>query len=356
MAITRMNNFALNPKDQTFLPNPALPMALFGANENYSPTPVHQHIYNESTPLWVKDERSRLGLSAFKALGGIYAVSRLIQKYCLQHTGKQLDPLELLTPEARKLSASIKFVCASAGNHGLAVAKGAQMFGAHARVHLAKSVPETFAIDLRALGAQVIRSGDTYEQSVSMAKQDAIDCEGILLADGSWPGYLEPPALVMEGYTVIAEELRHQFTQNQSWPERVYLQAGVGGLAAAITYMIRKNWQVQPEITIIEPDAAPCLRNSVAAGQAVQVSGPESNMGRLDCKEPSLLALQVLSEKADRFIVVSDEQATSAADTLATFGLATSPSGAAGFAGACTDAAQSHESGATLVIVTEATR
>mgnify|MGYP006186852673 CR=1 FL=1 len=32
-----------------------------------------------------------------------------------------------------------------------------------------------------------------------------------LIADAAWPGYHRPPALVMEGYTVMAEELRESF-------------------------------------------------------------------------------------------------------------------------------------------------
>jgi diaminopropionate ammonia-lyase len=250
-----------------------------------------------------------LGLSSFKALGGIYAVARLIGKHWLSQTGQDLSAADYDNPAVRNLAATITFVCASAGNHGLAVARGAAHFGAHARVHLATTVAEAFAERLRAEDAQVLRSGGNYEASVALALQDAEESGAILLADGSWPGYFEAPSLVMEGYTLMAEELRGHFLRTSVWPSQVFLQAGVGGLAAAMASMIRACWPVQPEIIIVEPSAAPCLRDSVAAGQMVRVNGPVSNMGRVDCKEPSLLALRVHAETADRFVTVSDVQA-----------------------------------------------
>ncbi|WP_416898540.1 MAG: pyridoxal-phosphate dependent enzyme [Minwuia sp.] len=155
----------------------------------------------------------------------------------------------------------------------------------------------------------------------------------IHLADGSWPGYTEPPRLVMEGYTVMAEEMRAAFEASGGWPSHVFLQAGVGGLAAAIAAMIRRNWAVQPEIVVVEPDAAPCLKASVEAGRIVTVEGPVSEMGRLDCKTPSMLALDILTDAADRFVTVSEAEAAAAVDAAATLGIATTPSGAAGLAG-----------------------
>ena len=257
-----------------------------------------------------------MGLGSFKALGGAYAVLRLI--------------------EARG-RADVTFVTASAGNHGLSVAAGARVFGATARIHIARTVSEHFADRLRAEGATVVRSGDTYEASIAAAIADAEATGAIHLADGSWPGYTEPPRLVMEGYTVIAEELREAFEtagpDADAWPDVVYLQAGVGGLAAAMAARIRAAWSVQPRIIVIEPEAAPCLRESMRAGRIITVDGPVSEMGRLDCKTPSLLAFDILRETADAFETVSEAEAAAAVELMAAEGLATTPSGAAGVAG-----------------------
>lgn len=328
---------ALDADGARLEPNPARPLALFGSDPDYRPTAVLEVEPEARFRLLIKNETNRLGLPAFKALGGIYAVSRLIGERWYRETGEHLPLADFARPDVHRFAARLTFVCASAGNHGLAVARGARRFGASARVHLAETVPEAFVERLAREGADVRRSGADYEASVATAMQDAESSGAILLADGSWPGYLDPPALVMEGYTLIAEELREHFMRDSAWPDRVYLQAGVGGLAAAMTYMIRCNWTVQPEVIVVEPEAAPCLRESHFAGRLMRVDGPESVMGRLDCKVPSLLALDVLSRCVDRFITVSDRAAERAAERLGQYGVATTPSGAAGLAGVLGD-------------------
>jgi diaminopropionate ammonia-lyase len=292
----------------------------------YKPSPLTTVSLGEISIL-VKDETDRMGLGAFKALGGMYAVGQLI----LEQTN-DLGPADLLTDAGRAIAKDMIFVCASAGNHGMAVATGAAIFGAKSRIHLADTVPQDFANRLEAKGAVVIRSGATYEDSIVAAIKDAEDIGGIHLADGSWPGYTHPPRLVMEGYTVIAEEMRVAFEASGNWPSHVYLQAGVGGLAAGIAYMIRSNWSVQPEIIVVEPDAAPCLASSVKAGEMQTVAGPVSNMGRLDCKTPSMLAYGVLRDAADCYVSITDEQALDGVAVAKSLGFETTPSGVAGLA------------------------
>ncbi|MBV1894949.1 MAG: pyridoxal-phosphate dependent enzyme [Rhodobacteraceae bacterium] len=307
--------------------DPTRPLELLKACSVYASTPLVDAVIKNRHVL-IKDESARMGLGAFKALGGIYAVGQMIK----ETIGTPITSAELLADKMQDKAKSLTFICASAGNHGLAVATGAALFGACARVHLATPVPEEFAQRLRAKGAQVVRSGDTYEASIIAAMADAAQNDGIHLADGSWPGYTHAPHLVMEGYTVMAEEMRAAFETRGQWPTRVYLQAGVGGLAAAISYMIRLNWREQPEIIIVEPTAAPCLAESVAAGKLVTVSGPVSDMGRLDCKDASLLAFEILRDAADRFVTISELQAKSAVAAAETAGFSTTPSGAAGLA------------------------
>ncbi|WP_170410104.1 pyridoxal-phosphate dependent enzyme [Ruegeria atlantica] len=313
----------------------AKPLALLAACPAYNPSPLETRSLQGQSIL-IKDETNRMGLGAFKALGGVYAVARLIEA----RVGHPLEAGAFLDEPVKTVARTMTFVCASAGNHGMAVAAGARLFGAKARIHLADTVPEDFAVRLRDKGAEVVRSGDDYEASVAAAIGDAEATGAIHLADGSWPGYTEPPRLVMEGYTVIAEEMRTQLQSSGKWPSHVYLQAGVGGLAAGIAYMIRSNWAVQPRIIVVEPDAAPCLRDSARAGQIVTVEGPVSNMGRLDCKTPSMLALGILERCADDWVTISDAQALDAVEHARELGFATTPSGAAGLAAFLADEAK----------------
>lgn len=290
--------------------------------------------------LHAKAESERMRLGSFKALGGAFAVAQMI-----------CDAAGVADPtDAPDTAAGMTFVTASAGNHGLSVATGARIFGARAVVILPATAPEAFARRIRATGAEVI-AGGSYDESVADAMRMA-DANGWLhLADGSWPGYEERPAMIIEGYTVLAEECRAAFERQGSWPTHVFLQAGVGGLAAALAAHVRETWPQQPQIVVVEPDRAPCLQNSIRAGHPEIGDGPVSSMGRLDCKNVSLIAFEALQGDADVFLTVTDEEAEHAAALMARHGMTTTPSGAAGLAGliALAPGADCH----ALVIVSE---
>lgn len=317
-----------NRKPYLFRVDATRPLALLGSCPVYKPTPLRSLESLSKTlglaRLWVKDETQRMGLGSFKALGGAYAVAQMISDAS--------GGADLTGPKAKALAKDMTFITASAGNHGLSVAAGAKVFGAQAVIVLAETVPEGFADRIRALGARVLRSKGNYEQSIVTAKSEAAAHGWIHLADGSWEGYLDAPALVMEGYTVLAEECRAEFSRTGVWPTHVFLQAGVGGLAGSVAAHIRSHWPVQPQIIVVEPEAAACLLLSVQSGKLTHAEGPESNMGRLDCKDASLIAFEALRQDADVFVTVSDAQASAAAAELSTAGILTTPSGGAALA------------------------
>jgi diaminopropionate ammonia-lyase len=222
------------------------------------------------------------------------------------------------------------YVTASAGNHGLSVAAGAAAFGARSVIYLAETVPEAFAERLRAIGAEVVRHGAIYEQSMAGA-QEAADREGwALLSDSSWAGYFERPHTLMEGYLVLMAEAIEQMKDHGGAPSHIFLQAGVGGLAASCAALVREAWNDVPRVIVVEPDEAPALAASIAAGKAVTAPGRVSAMGRLDCKEPSLIALKGLARDADLFATISEDEGHAGARFCAEQGLPTTPSGAAG--------------------------
>ncbi|MEP3045647.1 MAG: pyridoxal-phosphate dependent enzyme [Roseibium sp.] len=267
--------------------------------------------------LFIKDERSRLGLGSFKALGAAYAIAKRADERDKNGTASDLQSaLEGVT-----------YVCASAGNHGLSLAAGAPLFGAKAVVFVADTVPEAFAERLRQLGADVVRAGDNYEAGMAEAQRQAAENGWELLPDSTWPGMIEPGRDVMEGYLVMGDEVAHQIPEP---PTHIFLQAGVGGLAAACAVSARLAWGADVKIIVVEPDAAPALWASIEAGRLAVGNGPVSSMGRLDCKEPSHLALKYLAREADAFVLVSDEEAEGTVELLGNYDLATTPSGAAG--------------------------
>lgn len=259
--------------------------------------------------VWVKDERGRMGLGSFKALGAAYVIAH-----------------DATNGEARGRT----YVTASAGNHGMSVAAGAAAFGAKSVVFIAETVPEAFALRLADQGAEVVRAGATYEASMEAAMQAADDNEWALLSDSSWPGYTGRPHRLMEGYLVLMAEGIAQMNQA---PSHIFLQAGVGGLAGSCAALARAAWGDVPCIIVVEPEVAPALHGSVAAGCPVESSGPVSDMGRLDCKMPSLIALKGLARDADVFALISEAEGQAGAGTTMVAGLPSTPSGAAGIAG-----------------------
>lgn len=259
--------------------------------------------------LYLKDERQRMGLGSFKALGAAYVIA------CDAQDG---------------IASGKTYITASAGNHGLSVAAGAQVFGAKAVIYLAETVPEVFADRLRAYGAQVERHGAIYEDSMAQAAKTAQKNGWTLLSDSSWAGYTDPPHRLMEGYLVLMAEA---VAQMKAPPSHIFLQAGVGGLAAACAAYARTAWGAGPRIIVVEPEAAPALFASIKAGSAQVTTGPSSAMGRLDCKEPSLIALKGLARDADDFLLISEAEGAAGSATVAKAGYESTPSGAAGFAG-----------------------
>jgi diaminopropionate ammonia-lyase len=279
--------------------------------------------------LYVKDERGRMGLGSFKALGAAYVIA---------HAAMTAMAAAATTPET-SLGTALSgrtYVTASAGNHGMSVAAGARLFGARAVIYLAETVPEAFALRLRDKGAEVVRAGHDYEASMQAASEAAAREGWILLSDSSWQGYTELPHRLMQGYLAMAAEAVDQMPEP---PSHILLQAGVGGLAGACAAFFRKAWGSAPRITIVEPEAAPALFESIRAGRAVETAGPVSVMGRLDCKAPSLIALAGLSRDADDFVLISERQGMGVLPVLEAAGLASTPSGAAGIAAALADPA-----------------
>jgi diaminopropionate ammonia-lyase len=240
-------------------------------------------------------------------------------------------------------------VTASAGNHGLSVAAGARVFGAKAVIYLAQTVPSSFAEQLRNKGADVVVEGENYEASMAAAAHAAVQNGWRLLSDSTWVEDTSGRD-VMEGYLALTSEV---FNQYDGTPTHVFLQAGVGGLAAAVTVAARKHWGDTPRIVVVEPEAAPALQASIVAGGPVVAPGPVSNMGRLDCKEPSHLALRALARDADAFLTLSDAYVANEIKRLEPFGLRTSPSGGAGFAGVVAQTASLGAKARVLVILSE---
>jgi diaminopropionate ammonia-lyase len=285
----------------------------------------------------IKDEGARLGQGSFKSLGGGYALMVLFKRLLERHLGRQVPVSQLLSPTARDLARSITVCCATDGNHGRSVSSAARLLGCRSVVFIHSGVSQSRA---DAIGAdEVVRVEGNYDLSVSEAERMSTERGWLLLSDTSWPGYEDIPALVGQGYTILADEaLRQSDERGYGSPTHVFLQAGVGGFAGSVaSYLIEKLARNRPKIIVVEPDRAACVFESARAGEIVSIMPTKPTiMAMLECYRPSLVAWQVLAKISDGFVTVSEDNAKDAMRRLATRDrdrIVAGESGAAGLAG-----------------------
>jgi diaminopropionate ammonia-lyase len=264
----------------------------------------------------VKDEGFRLGLGSFKALGGSYAVIRLVLEEASRKLGRPADIAELHSPEVRPIAAGMTVACATDGNHGRSVAQGAQLVGAKAAIFVHSGVSDERVAAIARCGAQMIRVKGTYDHSVAEAARVATDKGWTVVSDTSWPGYERIPGLVMQGYTAMVREALRQLPEP---PTHVFVQAGVGGIAAAVAgHLAIVLGDRRPTFVVVEPALAACLYETALAGHPVKIEhGEPTVMAMLECYEPSLIAWRVLSRVADAFMTVDEEDAVAVMNRLA---------------------------------------
>lgn len=121
----------------------------------------------------LKDEGHRLGLGSFKALGGSYAVIRIVLEAASRRLGRAVDVSELHIPEVKAVAREMTVSCATDGNHGKSVAQGAQLIGAKCAIFVHSGVTDERIAAIARFGAQMIRVKGNYDDSVAEASRIA---------------------------------------------------------------------------------------------------------------------------------------------------------------------------------------
>ena len=280
----------------------------------YEPTPLRSARDLASrlglVSVHVKDESGRFGLGSFKALGGAYGVLRVMMGEDTDpapagFTWRQGGPGGDRRGDWREQAVAPTVTCASDGNHGRSVAWGARMFGLDAVIYLPAHVTGARAAAIRSFGARVVRVDGEYDDAVAQAARDARDNGWAVISDTSYPGYMDIPRIVMVGYTVMVEEAARQ----GSPPTHVFIQGGVGGLAAAVIgHLWERLGQDRPVAVIVEPDTADGLYQSGCAGAPRVARGDlHTIMAGLSCRDISPVAWEVVGVGAHAFMTVRDE-------------------------------------------------
>lgn len=237
-----------------------------------------------------KDESTRLGLGSFKALGGAYAVQRVLED---REAAGDTSPLTVCT--------------ATDGNHGRSVSWGAQQKGIPCHIFIHAGVSEGRAASLAANGATVHRVDGNYDDSIAACIKAADENGWQIVSDTSWEGYQEIPTQVMAGYTVLAAEVIEQLGDTK--PTHIILQAGCGGMAGALIAYFWKHWREElPAIIVMESAMSDCVYASMQRDQIVLVDiVDETLMAGLSCGEVSALAWPILRYATSHVLTVGDE-------------------------------------------------
>jgi diaminopropionate ammonia-lyase len=254
---------------------------------NYASTPlISLNKLNEKLKLnkiFYKDESKRFHLKSFKALGGAYAVEKIIKGN-----------------DKKVISA------ATAGNHGRSVAWGSQKNDLECKIFISEFVSESRAEVMRNFGADVIRVKGNYEDSLNECIKQSNQNNWQIVQDVAWEGYKLVPKLTMAGYSVMMKEISEQIKNEKI--SHVILQAGVGGMAAAMVAGIVRYLDYIPQIIIVEPDSAACVLESIKKGKIEKISiDKESIMGGMSCGEVSLVPWEILKNSIHYCVTISDD-------------------------------------------------
>lgn len=289
----------------------------------YTATPLHRldRLAQQLglAALTYKDERGRFGLGSFKALGGAYAVANVLRRKVTAARGlTNVTSQQLLSGEFSDIVRAATVTCATDGNHGRSVAWGAQLFGCRCVIFVHEHVSQGRRDAIARRGAEVREVMGNYDDAVRHAAATAQAHGWTVVSDTSYPGYRDIPLDVMHGYGVMAAEVPQQLPQGEP-PTHVFVQAGVGALAAAVCASFWLRWGARrPRFAVVEPTCADCVYRSLEAGKPVVVGGSlETVMAGLACGEVSELAWDILHGGATAAVALDDAYALEAMRMLA---------------------------------------
>ena len=297
-----------------------LARAFHSSFPQYAPTPLAELSALAAQmglkSLLVKDESQRFGLNAFKVLGGSYAIARHIAAR-LGLRPEEMTFAALRSEAARAALGNAVFFTATDGNHGRGVAWTARELGCRAVVRMPQGTVESRVENICALGAEVTVEDCNYDGCVRLAARQAKETPGgVLVQDTAWPGYTQVPLWIMQGYLTMALEADEQMVAP---PTHIFLQAGVGSMAAAVAaYFKQAHPQNPPKIILVEPAAADCFFRSAANGELTAVTGEmRTMMAGLACGEPSPIAWDILKRLTAAYLSCEDAAAARGMRALA---------------------------------------
>lgn len=219
-------------------------------------------------------------------------------------------------------------IAASGGNHGAAVAYAAHKLGHRAEIFVPVITPKNKVDRLRQYGAAITIIGNSYSEALAASKERALETGAVAI-------HAYDDARVLAGQGTLSMELEEQVRSLDS----VLVAIGGGGLIGGVAAWYHDRVRVIG----VEPERAPTLHNSLAAGQVVDVDTGGVAADSLGARRVGELMFPIAQKFVQQSLLVSDEQIIGAQRTLwQQLRVIVEPGGATAFAALLAGVYKSH--------------
>ena len=189
-------------------------------------------------------------------------------------------------------------ITASAGNHGQAVALGAQKLGFKAKIVVPKPTPKVKIDGIRDFGAELLLFGETYTEAERKAKELA-RIEGKLYISP----YNDPQ--IVAGHGTIGIEI----IKEKPEIEIIVVPVGGGGLISGIAIAAKG---LKPDVKVfgVQSTATPIMFESLRAGAIVKPHRHEPRTvaeGLSGSIEPNSITFDIVRQYVDELLLVREE-------------------------------------------------
>lgn len=212
-------------------------------------------------------------------------------------------------------------VTASGGNHGLAIARSAHVLGAQAQIFLPSNVVPDKVAKLKQWGASVEIVGDVWDDANAAA---------LAYAERTGATYAHPfsDPVVVAGQGTLGLDVLDDMPD----VDVILVAIGGGGLISGLSTAVKAR-RPATRIIGIEPVGSPTLHACLQAGRLVALDRLETRVATMSCRQTDQAIFEVVRDKVDEIVLVSDAEMESAARQLwFEFGIGADLSGAASLA------------------------
>ncbi|GAB1403194.1 threonine ammonia-lyase [Lentimicrobium sp.] len=187
-------------------------------------------------------------------------------------------------------------LCASAGNHAQGVAYAASALGVKSTVFMPVFAPPLKVIATRSYGAEVILSGETFDDAFNAALEYQKETGATFVHPFN-------DFYIIAGQGTIGLEIFDQFRDVTD----VVIPIGGGGLIAGMAIAMK---QLNPKIRIIgvESEGAQSMKSSVEAGKPLLLNSVDTIADGIAVKSPGNLTFEAAGQWVDELLVVNDAE------------------------------------------------